>query len=56
MVFSAPIEALGDLLTGLKAIQKKGLGVPLHVSLAAEYPLPEGYVKLGKLMGMDWVH
>ena len=55
MVFSAPIEALGDLLTGLKAIQKEGLGVPLHVSVAVEYPLPESYVNLGKMIGMDWV-
>jgi uncharacterized protein (DUF169 family) len=55
MIFSAPMNALGPLLTGLKAVRKEGLGLPLHVSLATEYPLPESYVKIGKSMGMGWV-
>ena len=55
MVFSAPMEALSDLLTGLKEISSKGLGLPPRVSPAIEYPLPESYVKVGKSIGMDWV-
>jgi len=55
MVFSAPIEALEDLFLGLRAIQSEGLGLPLHISPAIEYPLPEAYVEIGKLLGMDWV-
>ena len=39
----------------LRAIQKQGLGLPLHVSPAAEYALPESYVKIGKQIGMEWV-
>jgi uncharacterized protein (DUF169 family) len=55
MVFSAPIGVLGDLLKGLRAIQDEGLGLPLHLAPAIEYPLPQAYVELGKLIGMDWV-
>jgi uncharacterized protein (DUF169 family) len=55
MVFSAPIEVLGDLLKGLNAIRDEGLGLPLHLSPAIEYPLPKAYVEIGKSLGMDWV-
>ncbi len=55
MVFSAPIEVLGDLYKGLLAIQREDLGIPLNVSPAIEYPLPKSYVEIGKIMGMDWV-
>ena len=55
MVFSAPTEVLADLLMGLKANRDKGLGLPIRISSAIEYPLPESYVKVGKSIGMDWV-
>lgn len=55
MIFSAPIEALSELLEGLDAIHQDGTGLPLHVSPSKEYPLPESYVEIGKLIGMDWV-
>jgi hypothetical protein len=55
MVFTAPMGELGDLLEGLRAIQDQKLGLPLHLSPAAEYNLPKSYVKIGKEIGMDWV-
>jgi uncharacterized protein (DUF169 family) len=55
LVFSAPIEILEDLVAGLSAIQKAVSGIPLQISLAAEYYLPKSYVKIGKMLGMDWV-
>ena len=54
MIFSAPIGDLDLLLEGLHAIQEQKLGLPLHLSPAAEYPLPKSYVKLGKELGMVW--
>jgi len=55
MIFSAPMGELGALLEGLRAIQEQKLGLPLHLSPAAEYPLPKSYVKIGKQLGMEWV-
>lgn len=55
MVFSAPIEVLEDLLKGLRAIKDEGLGLPLRLSPAIEYPLPPAYVEIGKMVGMDWL-
>ena len=55
MIFSAPIEVLKDLYEGLKAIKEEKLGLPLNLSLAIEYNLPESYVEIGKIIGMEWV-
>ncbi|MBW1716908.1 MAG: DUF169 domain-containing protein [Deltaproteobacteria bacterium] len=55
MVFSAPIEVLGDLLLGLEAMRKEGFGLPLRLTPSVEYPLPERYVQIGHSIGMDWV-
>lgn len=55
MVFSAPADALGDLLAGLRAIRDAGCGLPSSPAFAIEYPLEESYVELGRAVGMDWV-
>jgi uncharacterized protein (DUF169 family) len=55
MVFSIPAGMLGDLLTGLRAIQDEGYGLPSSPSFAIEYPLEKMYVEIGKSIGMDWV-
>jgi len=55
MIFSAPAEALKDLLDGLKAIYESGCGLPSDISFAVEYPLEKSYVEIGKRIGMDWV-
>ena len=55
MLFSAPIEVLDGLLQGLRASQERGHGLPHRVNMSIEYPVPESYVELGKMLGMDWV-
>ena len=55
MIFSAPMEIIPDLLEGLKAIQKEGFGLPLHISPSIEYPLEESYVEIANSIGMGWV-
>ena len=55
MVFSAPADALADLLTGLKAMRDTDCGLPSAPSFAIEYPLEKSYVEIGKLIGMNWV-
>jgi len=55
MIFSAPIEILSDLLLGLRAVKKEGLGLPLHLTPSIEYHLPESYIEIGQSIGMDWV-
>ncbi len=55
MLFSAPIEALDGLLQGLRASEERGHGMPQGVDMQIEYPAPEAYVEIGKLIGMDWV-
>lgn len=55
MVFSAPVDALDDLVAGLEAIRETGHGLPSSPSFAIEYPLQEAYVELGREIGMNWV-
>lgn len=55
MVFSGPIHILGDLLRGLKGVCEAGIGLPLRVTPAIEYPLQQSYVEIGRLTGMDWL-
>lgn len=55
MIASIPTADLPALLEGLLHVQKGGHGLPLALSLSAEYNLPAAYVKIGKTIGMDWV-
>jgi len=55
MIFSAPIEILGDLLLGLRAMKREGFGLPLHLTPSIEYPLQESYIEIAQSIGMDWV-
>ena len=55
MVFSAPLEMLGDLLAGLRAMKEGGFGLPLQLTPSIEYPLQNSYIEIARLMGMDWV-
>jgi len=55
MLFSAPIEVLDDLLRSLRDSQRRNYGLPHQVLMPIEYPLPEAYVEIGKIIGMDWV-
>lgn len=55
MIFSAPIDILSDLLKGLKAMKESGVGLPLQLTPAKEYPLPKSYVPIAHSMNMHWV-
>ncbi len=55
MIFSAPVGALGDLLRGLQAMLDTDCGLPSAPTFAIEYPLEKSYIKIGKMIGMDWV-
>ena len=55
MVFSAPIENLNDLLMGLKAMKEGGVGLPLQLTPAIEYPLPKIYTQIAQSIDMHWV-
>ena len=55
MVFSAPADALTDLLAGLEAMRDTDCGLPSAPSFAIEYPLEKSYVEIGKIIGMNWV-
>jgi len=55
MIFSAPADALDDLLEGLAAIAATDCGLPSDMSFQIEYPLEKSYVEIGREIGMDWV-
>jgi len=55
MIFSAPANALGDLIDGLAAIAAAGNGLPADPSFQIEYPLEKSYVDIGRQIGMNWV-
>ena len=55
MIASIPAAALPEVVEGLKQILKHGHGLPLVLSMKPEYDLPAAYVKIGRMMGMDWV-
>ena len=54
MIFSLPIERLEDLMAGLRHFDEVGAGYTQFApDMRPEYPLPEFYVKLGRMVGMD---
>ena len=55
MIFSAPADALGDLVDGLAAIAASGGGLPSDMSFQIEYSLEKSYVEIGREIGMGWV-
>jgi uncharacterized protein (DUF169 family) len=55
MIFTIPRKNLEDIVSGLKQLDRQGSGFPQFVSLTPEYTLFEDYVKVGKMMGMEWL-
>jgi len=53
MIFTLPPEKAGDLLEGLRHIEKNGRRIPFARNMQPEYPMSESYHKMAKLMGMD---
>jgi uncharacterized protein (DUF169 family) len=55
MIVSFPAGDLQDVLAGLGHLQEHGHGLPLALSMKAEYPLAPSYVEIGRRAGMDWL-
>jgi len=51
MIFTVPKERLEDLMTGLRHVNSTGSKLPRGYSFFPEYPLPESYEKIGKMIG-----
>jgi len=54
LIFSFPLDKLADLNNGLESLSKTGQELPVKFSIQPEYKLKESYIKIGKLMGMDF--
>ena len=55
LIFTIPKKSIEDIVSGLKHLNEQGAGFPRPVSLMPEYTLFEDYVKVGRMMGMDWL-
>ena len=51
MIFTVPKGRLADLITGLRYVESAGSKLPRGYTLLHEYPLPESYEKIAKMMG-----
>ena len=52
LIFSAPMAKLEDLLNGLDAMDRKGLGLPVAPRMEREGLMLESYMKMARLTGM----
>lgn len=55
MIISFPATALTDVVAALVHAREHGHGLPAAPTMRPEYDLPATYVKIGEMMGMDWV-
>jgi uncharacterized protein (DUF169 family) len=54
MIFSVPRSKLGDLILGLRYFDELGQGYRRYApDMKPDYPLPDLYVEVGKMIGMD---
>jgi uncharacterized protein (DUF169 family) len=54
MIFSLPTDRLEDLMMGLRHFDETGFGYNQFApDIRPDYPLPELYVKVAKMLGMD---
>jgi uncharacterized protein (DUF169 family) len=54
LIFSVPAHLMEDLMAGLRHFDEAGHGyTQLAPAMRVEPPLPPGYVKVGKMIGMD---
>jgi uncharacterized protein (DUF169 family) len=54
MIFSVPTSRLEDLMSGLRYFDELGRGYRRYApDMRSEYPLPDLYVKMGKLVGIE---
>jgi uncharacterized protein (DUF169 family) len=54
MIFTVSLKRLEDLMFGLRRLDEMGSGYTRFApQMRPDYPLPETYVKVGKLLGLD---
>lgn len=53
VIFTAPMEKLEGLLSGLRHLAKHGWGLPIEFFMVPECKMPESYLKIGKMLGME---
>ena len=53
IVFSVPKEKLKDLMLGLRHFDESGPVLPIGFVMRPEATLPESYVKIGRMVGME---
>ena len=51
IIFTVPKGKMGDLMLGLRAIDKKGFKLPAEYSARPEYPMGESFMKVAKMIG-----
>ncbi len=55
LIFTVPRGKLEDVVLGLRYLDEHGLRFPMGLTLMPEYELNEIYIKIGKMMGMEWL-
>jgi uncharacterized protein (DUF169 family) len=55
MIFSVPVGRVDALISSLRYLEGYGYRLPFRFIMKPEAALPENYVALGKMMGMDWM-
>ena len=55
LIFTAPAEKLEDLLLGLKSFGRGGRKMPVQPGMWPEHEMPDSYVTIAQMMGMNWV-
>jgi uncharacterized protein (DUF169 family) len=55
MIVSIPTTGLPDAVAALAYAQEHGHGLPLVPAMSTEYEMEESYLKIGRLIGMDWL-
>lgn len=53
LIFTIPLEKLDDLMLGLRRIDETGSKLPMTRRVRPEPELPESYIKIGKMLGME---
>jgi len=53
MIFTVPTSRLDDLMLGVRFFDEAGLGFPIKFGMRPEYTLPDDYVKVGRMLGME---
>lgn len=53
LVFTVPIDKLGDLMQGLRYLETTGSKLPKNYSMMHEPEFPESYMEIARMTGMD---